>query len=210
MPAIIPAAIAGVGAVAGGVSSGKGASKAAAIQAESSAKQQALLQSIYNSNKDLFTPDIKSGDVASGRINDLLGLSGNKVDATEIFRNTPGYQFKMDQGLKAVNSNAYASGSGNSGATLKALLKTGQGVADQAFGNYLGQVNVVADRGTAAKSSLSGVSTNFANNSNNVTQAAADTSANYQLFKAQNFNNTLDGLLKAGGQAFGSSYGGKK
>jgi hypothetical protein len=209
LPAI-PAVIGIGGAVAGGVSSGKGASKAAQIQADSARQQQALLEKIYNSNKALFTPDITSGDAASARVNDLLGLSGNKVDPTEILRNTPGYQFKMDQGLKAVNSNAYASGQGNSGATLKALLKTGQGIADQGFNNYLGQANIVADRGTAAKASLSGVSTNFANNSNTVTQNAADTSANYQLFKAQNFNNTLDGLLKAGGQAFGSSYGTKK
>ena len=39
-------------------------------------------------------------------------------------------------------------------------------------------------------------------------QNAADNSAAYQMFKAENFNKTLSGVLGAGGQAFGSSYGG--
>jgi hypothetical protein len=206
----VGAIIGGVGAVAGGISSGKGASKAAQIQAQASAQQNALLKSIYDQNSANFQSDITAGDNASTRQQQLLGLVPGGASPTDILRATPGYQFKMDQGLQAVNSNAYASGLGNSGATLKALLTYGQGVADQGFNNYYSQVGQVADRGSAAKSSLAGVSTTYAHDSNNVTQNAADTAANYQLFKAANFNNTLDGLLKAGGNAFGSSYGGGK
>ena len=209
MPAAaIGAGASAVGSVAGGISSGKGAKKAAKIQAQSAREQRALLTDIYNQNASRFGSEISNGDVAQQRIMDLLGLSGNDVNATEVLRSTPGYQFRLDEALRGVNSNAYASGLGLSGATLRALQGTAMGVADQGFNNYLGQVDSVANRGSTAKSNLAGVSQNYANSSNAVSQQAADTAANYQLFKAANFNNTLQGLLNAGGQAFGSSYGG--
>jgi len=202
----VAAIVGGVGAVAGGISSGKGASKAAQIQAQASAQQNALLKSIYDQNTALFRPDITAGDAASLRQQQLLGLAPGGASPTDILRATPGYQFKMDQGLKAVNSNAYASGLGNSGATLKALLATGQGIADQGFNNYFNQVGTISDRGSAAKSSLSGVSTTYAHDTNNVTQNAADNASANAIFQAQNIGNTIKGLLNAGGQAFGSSY----
>jgi len=208
MPAaVVAAGIGAAGSVAGGVASGKGAKSAAKIQAQSQAQQLALQKSIYDENASRFGTDIQSGDAASGRINDLLGLSGNKVDASAILHNTPGYQFRVDEALKGVNSNAYASGQGNSGATLKALQRQAMNVADGTFNTYVDQVGSVANRGSAAKGALAGVSTNYANASNNISQNAADTAAGYQMFKAQNFNNALSGVIKAGGQAFGSSYG---
>lgn len=202
----VAAIVGGVGAVAGGISSGKGASKAAQIQANASAQQNALLKSIYDQNTALFRPDITAGDAASLRQQQLLGLIPGGASPTDILRATPGYQFKMSQGLEAINSNAYASGLGNSGATLKALLAQGQGIADQGFNNYFNQVGTISDRGSAAKSSLSGVSTTYAHDTNNVTQNQANSDAANALFQAANFNNTLNGILKAGGQAFGSSY----
>jgi hypothetical protein len=204
------AVVGAVGSVAGGISSGKGASKAAKIAAQSAAQQQALLKSIYDQNSANFQSDISNGNTAATRINQLLGLSPGGPSPTEILRNTPGYQFKLDQGLKAVNSNAYASGLGNSGATLKALLATGQGIADQGFNNYINQVGTVDDRGIAAKGALAGVSTNYANNSNAVTQTNSDAQAANAVFQGNNLSNVLKGLSGAGGSAFGSSYGAPK
>ena len=75
------------------------------------------------------------------RVNDLLGLGDDpNYDATAYLRQTPGYQFKLSEALRGVNSNAYASGLGNSGATFKALQERAMGVADQGFNNYLAQV----------------------------------------------------------------------
>lgn len=208
MPAsAIGAGVGAVSSVAGGISSGKGAKKAAKIQAQSAAEQRAQLERMYGEAKTRLEPTIDNGNAAENQIMDLLGLSGNPVDATEILRNIPGYQFKMDEALRGVNSNAYAAGMGNSGASLRALQRTSQGVADQGFNQYLGQVSSVADRGGQAKGALTGVSTNYTQASNQTNQNAADSAANYQIFKAQNFNNTLEGILGAGGQAFGSSYG---
>ena len=143
MPAsVVSAGIGAVGSVAGGISSGKGAKKAAAIQAQSAAEQRALLAKLYGENVARFGVENDNGDIAQQRIMDLLGMStgDNAVDVTALLRSTPGHEFSMSEALRGVNSNAYASGQGNSGATLRALQKTAQGTADQGFSNYLNQV----------------------------------------------------------------------
>ena len=210
MPAaIVAAGIGAAGSVAGGVASGKGAKKAAKAQAQAAKEQQALQQKIYNQNEARFGTEIDNGDLANARLMSLLGLgAGDGSTPTQILRATPGYDFKMGEALRGVRSNAYARGLGNSGATARALHETAMGVADQGFNNYVNQVSGIADRGSGAKGALADVSQNFANNYNQITQNAADTASNYAMFKAQNFNNTLGGVLKAGGTLFGSSYGG--
>ena len=52
------------------------------------------------------------------------------------FQTSPGYQFSRDQGLRAVDAGAAASGLLRSGATLKAEQTFGTGLADQEFTNY--------------------------------------------------------------------------
>ena len=201
------AIIGAAGSVAGGVASGKGAKKAARIQAQSAAEQRRMLQQMYNQNEARFRPEFEAGSDATARLQALLGMGGESgADITQMVRETPGYGFRMSEALRGVGSNAYARGLGNSGATQRALMETAHGVADQGFNNYFGQVSSVADRGLSSKSAMAGVSQNFANNYNQVSQNAADTQSNYQMFKAQNFNNTLSGILQAGGQVFGSSF----
>lgn len=127
--------------------------------------------------------------------------------ATDIIRATPGYQFQVDEAMKALNANAYASGLGNSGATFKALLARGQQLGDLYFNNYVGQLGDVAARGGSAKSSISGVSQNFTNNSNQVNQNAANNAAGYQVKKSEILSDMINSVAKAGGSMFGSSYG---
>lgn len=53
------------------------------------------------------------------------------------YKNSPAFQFQMDQGTNAINNSASARGLGSSGATLKELTNYGQGLAstyyNQAF-----------------------------------------------------------------------------
>lgn len=196
-------AIGAATSVAKSVSSGKGAKKAAQIQAQSAREQMNLYKDIYNRNAANFQSDITLGDAAARRQAALLGLDGGDgSNVTEILRNTPGYEFRMAEAMKGVNSNAYASGMGNSGATMKALQDRAYNVADQGFNTYFNQTGQIADRGVGSKSALAGVSTNFARDTNAVNQNAANTQSEYQMFKANNFNSALDGVTKQ----FGSAY----
>lgn len=53
----------------------------------------------------------------------------------EALEKTPGYQFNLDQGLKATQSNAAARGLGVSGASLKGAAKYATGLADSTYQN---------------------------------------------------------------------------
>lgn len=51
------------------------------------------------------------------------------------FEADPGYQFRMDEGMRGVEGSAAARGGLLSGAAMKAIQKYGQGLASQEYGN---------------------------------------------------------------------------
>ena len=63
----------------------------------------------------------------------LAGLNG--MSPTDYLRNTPGYQFALQQGLQGVERSAAGRGTLLTGGTLKALQQYGTGLADQTYGN---------------------------------------------------------------------------
>lgn len=128
----------------------------------------------------------------------------------DVFANTPLYQFDRQQGLDAINSNAYARGNGNSGDTLKRLNNYGSNYALNGFQNYLGDVGSVAGSGAAAAGALNGVSQNYANASNAITQNGANAISNNYMYGAQQTGNMVNGIVNgigtiAGSGIFGSS-----
>ncbi len=81
--------------------------------------------------------------MGGGALAGLGGYGGLLKPFTEQFtaptaeqaRQTPGYQFAMDQGQRAVQSSAAARGTLLTGGTLKALTGFGQGLADTTYGD---------------------------------------------------------------------------
>jgi hypothetical protein len=87
---------------------------------------------------------------AMGLISGLLGLGGDQAAADkafEQFKDSSGYQFRMDEGMGAITNSRAARGILNSGATSKELMKYGQNLASDEFSNYLGQVGGVVGQG---------------------------------------------------------------
>jgi hypothetical protein len=85
-----------------------------------------------------------------GLISGLLGLGGDENAANaafDRFRDSTGYQFRMDEGVDAIQGSRAARGILNSGASSKELMKYGQGLASQEFSNFLGQLGNVRDTG---------------------------------------------------------------
>jgi len=68
-----------------------------------------------------------------------LGLNGpgGNAAAEAAFRTGPGYQFRLEQGLDAINRNANAAGMGASGNMLREAQQFGQGLADQEYNSWL-------------------------------------------------------------------------
>lgn len=92
-------------------------------------------------------------------------------DAFDIFRNSTGYQFRLGEGLDAVNSGYAGAGTLQSGAAMRAINEYGQNFASNEFSNYLNALGSQQAVGAGAASSLAGVGQNFAGtviNSNNL------------------------------------------
>lgn len=120
------------------------------------------------------------------------------------FQATPGYDFRVAEGQKAIERAAAAGGRLNSGATAKALTRFGQDYASNEYNNYLNRLSGLAGGGQVA-----------ANSSANILQGSASGQANALIAggnaKAAGtsaFGNSLAGGISDLGGAIGFGLGG--
>jgi hypothetical protein len=80
------------------------------------------------------------------------GASGAGAPSNAIaqFQTSPGYQFRLDQGMQAIDRSAASRGRLMSGATLKAAQGFGQGLATDEFGNFINRLQTLAGVGQSA------------------------------------------------------------
>lgn len=136
-------------------------------QKQSSSSTQESGNYFKDDLKNAFMPTTESTGMASTALGKLLGLSGDRSQALQDFRNTPGYQFNLESGSNAIGGQFANRGVFDSGATRKALMKFGSGLADNTQNSYiqnllgLGQLGtqaggLVADAGRYATGSSTG------------------------------------------------------
>jgi hypothetical protein len=155
-------AAAGVGAAAsiGGSLLQADAASSAADKANAT-QRDALAQARAD-----VAPWVTTGGTANTATGNAAGLNGQPgYDAAMAgFHTSPGYQFQLDQGLRAIDAGAAASGMLRSGATLKAEQTFGAGLADKEFTDYynrlfdLSKLGEGAASGSAAASQATGTS----------------------------------------------------
>ena len=75
------------------------------------------------------------------------GVAGPDYSA---FFESPGYQFRFDEGIRAVDRSASARGMLMSGGQLRELQRYGQGFASGEFGNYANRLATLAGIGQSA------------------------------------------------------------
>ena len=191
---IIPAAVSLLGA--------KSQSDAA-----SSAANAANAQSRYALDKqiELQEPFRQGGMKGMNRLMDYLGLSDNtgaegygkynRDFSMSDFTQDPGYQFRMDQGTKALERSAAARGGLISGNTGGALQKYGQDLGSQEYQNAFNRYQINRTNQLAPLQSLFGAG-----------QTAATTlGGNYGTYGTQTGTNTGNMLL-SGANSRASSY----
>lgn len=139
----IGAIIGGVSSLIGDVVGGSAASKAAAAQAQAAQQAQAveknnanqalgLQQGAQQQSQQNLSPYVQSGQQALGNIQNLGSFS---APTAQQAAETPGYQFQLQQGLKALQNSAAARGGLLSGGTSKAINDYAQGQAASNYGN---------------------------------------------------------------------------
>lgn len=123
--------------------------------------------------------------------------------AFDTFRNSSGYQFRLGEGLNAVNSGYAGAGALQSGAAMKDITEYGQNFASNEFGKYTGLLQNQQGVGLSAGNALAGVTTNFANNASNISQNNADSVSNAAVARANNRNGLYSGISSGIGTILG-------
>lgn len=179
--AIIGGAVATAGATA------YGASKAADAQTDAANASINQQNAMYQQNKNLLMPFIQGGYSAGNSLQSLLDPNGNNAlsnllklttpgaDMSSVLAQTPGYQFALNQGNRAVNNALAARGLGGSaGAVAKGVANYTEGLAgntwqnvvnslQNVFNSQTGATQNLLNSGISAGNALAGVGTNTAN-----------------------------------------------
>lgn len=120
----------------------------------------------------------------------------------EDFQADPGYQFRMDEGMRGVEGSAAARGDLLSGAAQKAIQKYGQGLASQEYGNAYSRFENdksnnynrlagMVNSGQGAANQMSNTAGQFAQNNANALGAYGNAQAAGYMGQANAINNGI-------------------
>jgi len=146
------------------------------------------------------SPQRYSFDTGSG-VGDL-----NRKFTLADFEQDPGYQFRLNEGTKALQASAAARGGLNSGATLKALTRYGQDYGSNEYEksynrynsdqtNRFNRLATLAGIGQTANASNSQSNQNYANNVSQNQMAAGNAQAAGTVGRANAINNGLSSVV---------------
>src|SRR5882724_11841414 len=121
-------------AVIGGISQSYAASKAADAQTAAADKAIALQQGQYQQTRSDLDPYRQIGRTASDQLSSRIGELTTPITMDQAtLEKTPGYQFNLTQGQRAVTNSAAARGLVSSGAALKGAATFATGLADSTY-----------------------------------------------------------------------------
>ncbi len=153
--ALIGGALAAGGSIASAAIGSKAAKKAAKTQAESAQAGIDIQREQFEESRADLAPWRQVGEQALNQYAQVLGLQGGGEgglggpDFSSFFK-SPGYEFRLGEGVKAVERSAAARGSLQSGATMKAIQRYGEGLASQEYGRYIESLSGLAGMGLGA------------------------------------------------------------
>lgn len=113
------------------------------------------------------------------------------------FEASPGYQFRLSEGLKAAERSAAARGLLGSGATLKALQRYGEGLASSEYENYANRLAALAGVGQTATAGTAAAGAQAAGGIAQAYQNAGNARASAYQNTGQAISNTAGGLASA-------------
>ncbi|HXI77928.1 MAG TPA: hypothetical protein VNH21_12370 [Steroidobacteraceae bacterium] len=164
-------------------------------------------QTLAQQRADL-APFRDTGTNALGVAGDISGANGPDAATAAMgnFFTSPGYDFRLSEGLRGVDAGAASKGLLHSGATIKAEDRFSQGLASDEFSQYYNRLFGLASLGeTAAAGGAANAST-----SAQLSQGAGNTQASIFGNAAQGLGSTVSGLLsnpKVQNSLFGPTSG---
>jgi len=204
---------AAIGASIGGGISGAAAAKdaaktqaqateaAAAVQKDVAREQLDLQRRMYEEGVARQQPFLEAGQ---GALNQLIPLASEYTPfGMQQFEQDPGYQFRLEEGLKALDRQAAARGGLISGGAMKAARERyGQGLASQEYQNAFNRYQAERAARLQPLQSLAGVGQTTAQQLGAAGQAYGQGASNVLGQMGTNVGN----LMTAGAQARASGY----
>lgn len=151
-------------AIGGSALLGASASKSAAnTQAAAADRAGELQERMFNKQVELQEPWRQAGMNALNRMQsgDVMGMMD------------PSYQFRLGEGMKALERTASARGGLISGGALKAAQRYGQDFASQEFGNAYNRLAGLAGVGQTATGAMGSAANQFGANAGNLMTGGA-------------------------------------
>jgi hypothetical protein len=196
------------------------ATQSAQLQKQAADEALAFQKQQYSDAQAREAPYQAAGTQALTKLSQMPGFQAPGSD----FTTDPGYQFRLDQGQRAIERSAAARGTVANPATQKALERFNQDTASTEYGNVynrrfgeynnsLNQLQSLAGVGQTANSALNTTGANAADNSSGiVTTSAARQGQDFQNAAAANASgyvggaNAISGGITGGLNGIGQIY----
>lgn len=145
------------------------------------------------------------GGVAQKAYDFEIGI-GAKPENYGGYTKTPGYDFRMQEGMNALQASAAARGGLLSGAALRDSQKFGQDYGTNEYGNYLARLGGRADIGAQAATNTGNFGAQAATNIGNIGMAKGNAQAAGAIAQGNAWNGALTNALS--GWNYQKSLGG--
>lgn len=198
-----------IGSLTGANKQAKAATQAANTQLEASREATKVQKDMYDQTRKDLMPYADAGRSSLTQLMGQMGPNGyfnQTYDGQDIYSD-PSYQFRLNEGLDAVQSGAAAQGGLLSGATLKALQGYGQDMASQEYQNAYNRFNADQTNRYNRLSNIVGLGQNAAAQQGNAGMQTAQAVANNTMSGA---NAQAAGQIAAGNRTannFGAILG---
>ena len=201
-----------------------GANQAANAMRRGSRRAREAQAEALRQQRETMAPYLQGGQVSQNELLRLLGIGGDASTAgygsmaqpfgMDQFMADPGYQFRLDEGMKALERSAAARGGLLSGGFLRGATRYGQGMASQeyqnAFNRYqaerqarLAPLFELYGQGARSANALAGYQGEYGQGAARTYMDAADARASNYLTRA----GALGNLFGAGAKYFGGTSG---
>lgn len=130
---------------------------------------------------------------------DAVGGSGSAsmTAGFDGFQASPGYQFRLSEGLKAIERSASSRGALRGGATMKSIGRFADGTASGEYENFANRLAALAGVGQSATGSVAAAGQNFANSTSANTMAAGNARASAYANTGNAINSGVTNLASA-------------
>jgi len=149
-----------------------------ATNANNAAAKAATAGNAAAMNNLRYMYDTTRADLAPYRAAGNAALAEMVPQVTGGFKESPGYQFSFNEGMRALNNSSAARGLADSGAAAKAAIRYGNGVASTEYSNYWNRLAALAGIGQTSTGQGVNANQNYGNSTANIAQNNGTVAAN--------------------------------